>query len=145
MVPQAWAPIVVSGAGQAVCKVSSYYSSCFPRSQEQSSKLSQGIPRMCLGTSSMVGPGHHCCSHRLRPGPLRQRATLGQCQKKGLCKGTGLKGDLGSKCLIPCTQEPPQMSAPWFGMLNESLLRSQACLFVFGLLAFAAVLRDRLF
>ena len=59
MVPQAWAPIVVSGAGQAVCKVSSYYSSCFPRSQEQSSKLSQGIPRMCLGTSSMVGPGHH--------------------------------------------------------------------------------------
>lgn len=143
MVPQAWAPTVASGTGQAVCKVSSYYSSYFPGSQ--SSKLSQGISRTCLGTSNVVGPGHHWCSHRLRPGPLRQRATLGQCQKKDLCKGTGLKGDLGSKCLIPCTREPPPISAPWFGMLNESLLRSQACLFVFGLLAFAAVLRDRLF
>ena len=44
MVPQAWAPTVASGTGQAVCKVSSYYSSYFPGSQEQSSKLSQGIP-----------------------------------------------------------------------------------------------------
>lgn len=77
--------------------------------------------------------------------PVRQRAGLGQCQKKDLCKGAGVGEDPSSKCLIPCTREPPQKSAPCFGTPNEGLLGYQGCLFVFGLLAFAAVLRDRLF
>lgn len=41
------------------------------------SKLS-GWPRRCPGTKSVLGTGRHCCPHRLRPGPVRQRAAPGQ-------------------------------------------------------------------
>lgn len=43
----------------------------------------------------------------------------------------GVRGDPSSQCLISCTREPPQNSAPWFGAPNEGLLASQACLSVF--------------
>lgn len=45
----------------------------------------------------------------------------------------------------PMHFESPPNSAPWFGTPNEGLLGSQACLSVSDLLAFATVLRDRLF
>lgn len=56
-----------------------------------------------------------------------------------------VRGDLGSESLILCNHEPPQTSAPGLGTPNEGLLGSRACLSVSGLLAFAAVLRDKLF
>lgn len=63
------------------------------------------------------------------------------CQRKGLYKGVALGGHPGD----PMHFESPPNSAPWFGTPNEGLLGSQACLSVSGLLAFATVLRDRLF
>lgn len=126
-----------------VCSVSGHSNSPrLPQTTEAKPQRTSGLPRMCLGTKSMLGADHHCCFHRRRPGLVRQRAAPGQCRKEGICKGGG---DPGSSCLSQRTREPPQNPAPWSGTPKEGLPGSRACRFVFGLLAFAAVLRDRLF